>query len=107
MNAVEPEQTLSSNLATQQKLQKLFNTPTVEIIDNSWQHAGHAAMKGISASSGTHLSVTVVSEQFEGLTTLNRHRMVQKALKEEFGQQLHALQIKTFSPQEWNEQQPH
>ena len=47
--------------------------------------------------------VLIVSEQFEGLTSLQRHKLVLGALKEHFQSgQLHALSLSTKSPSEMN-----
>ena len=65
----------------------------VEIIDDSWQHAGHqAAPRGLEA---THLTITVVSQKFAGVNLLDQHRMVHEVLKEARETHLHALQLKT------------
>ena len=45
--------------------------------------------------------VLIVSKEFEGLTSLQRHRLVLGALKEQFQTgELHALSLKTKSPSE-------
>ena len=47
--------------------------------------------------------VLIVSEQFEGLTSLQRHKLVLGALKDHFQSgQLHALSLSTKSPSEMN-----
>ena len=47
--------------------------------------------------------VLIVSEQFEGLTLLQRHKLVLGALKDHFQSgQLHALSLNTKSPSEMN-----
>jgi len=49
---------------------------------------------------GDHLDMVVVSEAFEGKTTLQRHRMVYAPLSDLLGGALHALALKTLSPRE-------
>ena len=45
--------------------------------------------------------VLIVSEQFEGLTSLQRHKLVLSVLKEHFKSgELHALSLNTKSPSE-------
>ena len=45
--------------------------------------------------------VMIVSEQFEGLTSLQRHKLVLSVLKERFKTgELHALSLNTKSPSE-------
>ncbi len=70
----------------------------VGVVDNSWQHAGHAGSSG-----GTHLVLTIVSPKFEGLDLLDRHRLVHKTLRAEMETAIHALELKTYSPQEWEQ----
>ena len=52
---------------------------------------------------GRHLEVVVVSPIFESLTLLERHRLVLDPIKNLFERDLHALSIKTFTPQEIEE----
>lgn len=70
----------------------------VEIEDESWKHAGHvAAPQQIEA---THLNITVISPRFEGTSLIDQHRMVNELLKEARETHLHALQLKTLTPQQ-------
>ena len=47
--------------------------------------------------------VLIISEQFEGLTSLQRHKLVLGALRDHFQSgQLHALSLSTKSPSEMN-----
>lgn len=50
-----------------------------------------------------HLEAIVVAEQFRGKTLINQHKMVMNPLKEHFHTSLHALGLKTFTPEEWAE----
>ena len=61
------------------------------------QHDGHAGVR----SKESHFNVTVVSEQFEGMTPVTRHRTINAILKEEFDAGLHALQLSTKTPAEY------
>ncbi|KAI8841345.1 bola-like protein-domain-containing protein [Chytridium lagenaria] len=76
-------------------------TPTVlEIQDDSWQHAHHAAMRG-STDKETHFKVMIVSTVFQGKTLVQRHQMVYKLLDDELKNKgLHALQINAKTPAE-------
>lgn len=49
---------------------------------------------------GTHLQAVVVSESFEGISLLNRHRQVMSAAEKYFSTSLHALEVKTYTPNE-------
>ena len=46
---------------------------TVDLRDESVQHAGHA---GARPSGGSHWQLTIVSEAFRGKSPVARHRMV-------------------------------
>ncbi len=49
---------------------------------------------------GDHYEVEVVSEAFEGISPLQRHRMVYGPLKDVLGGALHALALRTRTPEE-------
>ncbi|EEB99071.1 hypothetical protein MPER_01311 [Moniliophthora perniciosa FA553] len=69
------------------------------------QHRHHAAMRAQEGSNGeTHFSINVVSEAFEGKTTIQRHRMIYDILVEELQQGLHSLSLKTKTPAELQKQ---
>ncbi len=52
-----------------------------------------------TTGTGDHLAVHVVSNVFDGMGLLNRHRLVQKSLNEAMADgRIHALEIKTETP---------
>jgi BolA protein len=63
---------------------------TLEVVDQSHQHAGHA---GARAEGETHYHVTLATQAFAGKTRVQSHRMVHQLLAEEFEAGLHALTI--------------
>lgn len=48
-----------------------------------------------------HFEVVVVSNDFAGLSLLQRHQRVYQLLQEEFRQAIHALTLKTYTQAEW------
>jgi acid stress-induced BolA-like protein IbaG/YrbA len=48
-----------------------------------------------------HYEAVVVSAEFEGRRSVARHQMVYGALGERVGREIHALAVKTFTPEEW------
>ncbi len=50
---------------------------------------------------GQHFFAVVVSAEFEGLNRVQRHQRVYQTLGERMREEIHALSIKTFTPQEW------
>ena len=50
---------------------------------------------------GAHFEAVIVSPAFAGLTRMRQHQLVYAALGERMREEIHALSMKTFSPQEW------
>lgn len=48
-----------------------------------------------------HYEAVVVSPQFAGKRRVPRHQMVYAALGGRVGNEIHALAVKTFTPEEW------
>ena len=98
---MSPEQ-CSMNAALEQKLRQDLNADDVIIIDFSWQHAGHMGMDPNSPKvGGTHLRIIIVSPLFSEMGLMDRHRRVHEALADAFAEKLHALELKVYSPLEW------
>ena len=74
------------------RLSEAFHPSSLEVIDESAQHAGHAAMKGISGGE-SHFRVRIVSDVFSGMSRVQMHRSVNDCLKDLFDDGLHALAI--------------
>lgn len=68
---------------------------TIEVRDDSHQHAGHAG-----AREGRHYAVRISSPRFAGLGRLARHRLVYDALGPLAPQGVHALAIDARAPDE-------
>lgn len=88
------------------KLQTALEATVLEVDDVSYQHAGHAAMKGTSSDNETHFNVKIVSPKFEGQSLVKRHRMVYDLLADELRSGLHALSIVAKTPHETNASKP-
>jgi acid stress-induced BolA-like protein IbaG/YrbA len=54
---------------------------------------------------GTHFEAVIVSEAFAGKSRVQRHQMVYQTLGDRMRAEIHALSMKTFTPQEWQSQQ--
>lgn len=82
----------------ERKLLERLTPVELDVEDVSHQHAGHAgAPRG---SSETHFNVKVVSEGFQGLSLVKRHRLIYGLLQEELQNGLHALSLITKTPAE-------
>jgi BolA protein len=69
---------------------------SLEILDESGQHAGHEGARG----GGGHFQLVIVSNQFTGKPAQLRHRMVYDALGPLMKKEIHALAIKAYAPGE-------
>ena len=79
------------------KLQDAFAPDSVEVIDESEEHRGHA---GHRPGGQTHFRVYIVSKAFAGKSRLERHRMINQALADNLAGGVHALAIHADAPGE-------
>lgn len=77
-------------------LRDSFSPIELLVKDQSHLHAGHAGAK----EGKGHFDVTIVSEKFDGVNRIGRHRLVYDALGEFMESDVHALRINAFSPAE-------
>ena len=75
-----------------QKLHTL-NPQLLEIIDTSDQHKNHIAVKNLTQEE-THIKIVISSESLNQYTNLEKHRIINDLLKDEFKNGLHAAEIK-------------
>ena len=74
-------------------LRETFAPQSLEVHDDSHLHAGHAG-----AREGRHFSVRLVSERFNGLSRVARHRLVYDSLHDLIPRGIHALAIDARAP---------
>jgi BolA protein len=70
-----------------------LNPHSLEIIDVSHQHKGHAAMKGLEAHE-THFNIIIAADILTSLPRVKAHRKINELLKNEFANGLHAISIR-------------
>jgi len=75
----------------------------LEVEDESSRHAGHPG----AAQGGGHFRLRVVSAAFEGLSRLQRHRLVYDRLEALMQREIHALAMTLLSPEEAASAQSH
>lgn len=93
-NEAREEMTADTTKRIEEILRERFEPIYFELRDNSAQHAGHSG----ATSGGGHYHVFIVSAAFEGRTLLEQHRMVNNALKDMIGREIHGLGLKTLPP---------
>ena len=79
------------------KLQEAFTPESLQVVDESHLHEGHA---GHRPSGETHFRVYIVSQAFKGKSRVDRHRMINSALAAELAGGVHALAIHAQAPGE-------
>jgi BolA family transcriptional regulator, general stress-responsive regulator len=79
------------------KLRQAFAPVSLEVVNDSDRHRGHAGSPGTAES---HFTIKVVSASFAGKSRLERHRMVNDVLAEELKGPVHALAISALTPEE-------
>jgi len=79
------------------KLVAAFGPESLEVVDESQDHVGHA---GHRASGETHFRVYIVAEFFRGMSRLDRHRRINAALAGELQSKIHALAVHAAAPGE-------
>ncbi|MBC8493732.1 MAG: BolA family transcriptional regulator [Candidatus Thioglobus sp.] len=79
-----------------EQLQTAFSPSYLEVLNESCNHAGPAAE--------SHFKLIVVSEQFDDLALIARHRLINQLFKEELTH-IHALAMHTYTPDEWQKKQ--
>lgn len=82
----------------EQKLRDQFAPQHLEVINESHLHAGHQPQ--FDGSGETHFRLKIVSEQFSGMSRVDRHRSVNSLINELMDQGLHAIAIEAKSPEE-------
>eukprot|EP00472_Partenskyella_glossopodia_P007119 CAMPEP_0197523120 /NCGR_PEP_ID=MMETSP1318-20131121/8120_1 /TAXON_ID=552666 /ORGANISM="Partenskyella glossopodia, Strain RCC365" /LENGTH=111 /DNA_ID=CAMNT_0043075707 /DNA_START=24 /DNA_END=359 /DNA_ORIENTATION=+ len=82
----------------EKKLSEKLKPLHLEVINESFMH-------NVPKNSETHFKVIVVSEQFNDVKHIQRHRIVNEVLSEELDGPVHALSIKAKTPAQWEKSQ--
>lgn len=78
------------------RLSAALHTNQIELIDESHLHIGHAGAR----DGRGHFRVRVVSEDFRGLRSVQRHQLVYRSLGELMQTDIHALGVTALTPDE-------
>ena len=80
-----------------EKLTKAFAPESLQVVDESHLHQGHA---GHRPEGQTHVRLYIVAQAFQGKSRIERHRMINAALAAELSGGVHALAIHATAPGE-------
>lgn len=72
-------------------LTREFAPTSIEVIDDSERHIGHA---GYKEGGNTHFRIIITASFFDNLSRVAQHRAINDALKAQFNAGIHALNIK-------------
>jgi BolA protein len=78
----------------EQQLSTKFAPLFLTVEDESGNHH-------VPENAQTHYKITMASPQFTHTTRINRHRLINDLLKNEFETGMHALSMYLYSPEEW------
>ena len=70
------------------RLQENFKNSKIEVADMTGQ--------------SNHFSLLIISDEFESISLINRHKRIHALFKEELTIEIHAFQIKALTPVEWS-----
>ena len=85
-----------NRIASMRSLLAALDPVSIDIIDESHKHAGHAGAR----DGGGHYVLNIVSAQFADKNTATRHRMIYSALEPIMKKEIHALTIQAKTPDE-------
>ena len=57
----------------------------------------------VEGDDGHHFSAIIVSPEFRGKNKIQQHQLVYKALGDRMREEIHALSMKTLTPEQWSE----
>ncbi|HVW65250.1 MAG TPA: BolA/IbaG family iron-sulfur metabolism protein [Nitrosospira sp.] len=60
----------------------------------------------VEGDDGYHFSAVIVSAEFLGKTKVQQHQLVYRALGDRMKQEIHALSMRTLTPEQWAENRP-
>ena len=79
----------------EKRLSDVFCPSVLDVVNESHMH-------NVAPGAESHFKVTIVCDDFEGLSLIKRHRLVNKALQKEMTK-IHALALHTMTKDEYFE----
>ena len=79
------------------KLRAAFAPISLQVIDELFQHQGHA---GARPDGESHFRVKIVAAAFKGKSRVEQHRMINQVLALELNERVHALAIEASAPKD-------
>lgn len=89
--------TVSMKVRIESKLRAAFAPQSLEVVDESEQHRGHA---GWREGGETHFRVEMVADSMAGKSRVERQRAVNRCLADELATTVHALAMDLRAPED-------
>jgi len=77
-----------------ERLEEAFSPSSLEVIDESDQHIGHAGHQG----GGRHFAIVINADSLRGYSRVDAHRKIYDLFEDMMPEQIHALRIKILTP---------
>ena len=90
------EDFMTVQAALEKKLAEGLQPAFLEVINESPRH-------NVPEKSESHFLAVIVSEKFQGLSAIKRHRLTHSLVRGEIERRIHAFSLRTFTPDEWLE----
>ena len=85
---------MTTRATIEAKVRAALDPVHLEVLDESGGHA-------VPAGSESHFRLRVVSRAFAGQRLVDRHRAINRVLRDELAASIHALALETLTPEEW------
>ena len=76
---------------------------TSESIKNHIETSMPCELVHVEGEDGHHFNAIIVSAEFRGKNRVQQHQLVYRALGDRMKQEIHALSMKTLTPEQWAE----
>ena len=81
-----------------EKIKNQLHPTHIEVVNESYKHKG-------PPNAESHFHVVVVSNHWEQVSRIGRSRQIHEILREELAGPVHALSLRLYTENEWNERQ--
>ncbi len=79
---------------------------TSESIKNHIETSMPCELVHVEGEDGRYFDAIIVSAEFRGKNRVQQHQLVYRALGDRMKQEIHALSMKTLTPEQWAESSP-
>ncbi len=89
-------QIMTMQQTVEAKITQALAPDHLDVINESHMH-------NVAKGSESHFKLIIVTSRFKDLTLIGRHQLVNSILAHELKDGIHALSLRTLTPEEWSE----